>query len=251
LRADSNSANSQTEFFRHELKNEDRSHKAAKTYLQPGHAASRLRLGRTGQTRRPRPGPPQGLRPEWTPRLAGPKGLSPAFGLGGLVPRLVPLADDLAKLQLLLLRLCACRRCLHPQLVREQPKVCRLDAPLGEAFGSLGKRGPQKPQRTPDVGLTADERRLGGAQILQILRKGSRASQRMPWPCERYAWERPWKRSPWSTEATPSLPRHTHGAHPKTAPPAHRQGRRGVSGRRGSRTGAPARAAHWDRAARG
>jgi hypothetical protein len=187
LRADSNSTNSQTEFFRHELENEDRSHKAAKTYLQPEHAAPRLRLGRTGQTRWPRPGPPPGLRPERTPRLAAPKGLSPVFGLGGLVSRLVPLADDLVKLQLPLLRLCACRRCLHPQLVIEQPKVRCLGAPLGEAFGSLGKRDPQEPQRTPDVGLSADERRLGGAQIRQILRKGSRASQRMPWPCERYA----------------------------------------------------------------
>jgi hypothetical protein len=92
-----------------------------------------------------------------------PKGLSPAFGLGSLVPRLVPLADDLAKLQLPLLRLCTCRRCLHPQLITEQPKVRRLGAPLGEALGSLGKHGPQEPQRTPDVGLAADERRLGGA----------------------------------------------------------------------------------------
>jgi hypothetical protein len=78
---------------------------------------------------------------------------------------LVLLADDLAKLQLSLLRLCACRRCLHPQLITEQPKVRRLDTPLGEAFDSLGKRGPQEPQRTPDVGLATDEQRLGGAQI--------------------------------------------------------------------------------------
>jgi hypothetical protein len=69
---------------------------------------------------------------------------------------------------------------LHPQLVTEQPKVRRLGAPLGKALGSLGKRGPQEPQRTPDVGLTVDKRRLGGAQIRQILRKGSGASQRMP-----------------------------------------------------------------------
>jgi hypothetical protein len=115
------------------------------------------------------------------------KGLSPAFSLGGPAPRLVPLTDDLAKLQLPPLRLCACRRCLYPQLVTEQPKVRRLGAPLGEALGSLGKRGPQEPQRTPDVGLAADERRLGGAQIRQILRKGSRASRRMPLSRERYA----------------------------------------------------------------
>jgi hypothetical protein len=172
----------------------NQSRKAAKTYLQPGHAAPRLRLGRTGQTRRPRPGPPQGLRPEQTPRLAGPKGLSSAFSLGSLVPRLVPLADDLAKLQFPLLRLrpcqrrlCPCRRCLHLQLITEQPKVRRLGAPLGVAFCSLGKHGPQEPQRTPDVGVTADEQRLGGAQIRQILRKGSRVSQRMPWSRKRYA----------------------------------------------------------------
>jgi hypothetical protein len=108
------------------------------------------------------------------------KGLSPAFSLGGPAPRLVPLTDDLAKLQLPSMRLCARRRCLCPQLVTEQPKVRRLGAPLGEALGSLGKRGPQEPQRTPDVDLAADERRLGGAQIRQILRKGSGASQRMP-----------------------------------------------------------------------
>jgi hypothetical protein len=72
--------------------------KIAKTYLQPGHAAPRLRLGRTEQTQRPRLGPPQGLRPEQTPRLAGLQGLSPAFSLGGPALRLVPLTDDLAKL---------------------------------------------------------------------------------------------------------------------------------------------------------
>jgi hypothetical protein len=65
--------------------------------------------------------------------------------------------------------------------------VRRLSASLGKAFGSLGKRGPQEPQRTPDTGLVADEQRLGGAQIRQILKKGSRVSQRMPWSHERYA----------------------------------------------------------------
>ena len=35
---------------------------------------------------------------------------------------MVLLADDLAKLQLPLLCLCACRRYLHPQLITEQPK---------------------------------------------------------------------------------------------------------------------------------
>jgi hypothetical protein len=37
------------------------------------------------------------------------------------------------------------RRCLYPQLVTEQPKVRCLGAPLGEALGGLGKRGPQEP----------------------------------------------------------------------------------------------------------
>jgi hypothetical protein len=32
----------------------------------------------------------------------------------------------------------------------------------------------------------ADERRLGGAQIRQILRKGSGASQKTPWSQKRY-----------------------------------------------------------------
>jgi hypothetical protein len=40
------------------------------------------------------------------------------------------------------------------------------------------------------------------------------------------SWGRPCKRPPRMTGATPPLPRHTHGAHPKTAPPAHRQERR-------------------------
>jgi hypothetical protein len=71
---------------------------------------------------------------------------------------LVPLTDDLAKLRLPPLHLCACRRYLRPQLVTKHPKVRHLGAPLGVALGSLGKRGPQKPQRTPDVSLAADER---------------------------------------------------------------------------------------------
>jgi hypothetical protein len=62
---------------------------------------------------------------------------------------MAPLANDLAKLQLPLLRLRPCRRrlCtrhryLHLQLITEQPKVRHLGAPLGQAFGSLGKCGP-------------------------------------------------------------------------------------------------------------
>jgi hypothetical protein len=101
---------------------------------------------------------------------------------------LVPLIDDLAKLQLPLLqlhpcrrRLCPRRRCLRLQLITEQPKVRHLGAPLGEAFISLGKRGLLGPQRTPDAALTADEQQLGGAHIRKFLKKESRVLQRMPW----------------------------------------------------------------------
>jgi hypothetical protein len=89
---------------------------------------------------------------------------------------------------------CQCLWCHAQVLVTVTPgvlqKVRHLGAPLGEALGSPSMRGPQGPQRTPDIGLAADERRLGGAQIRQILRKGSGASQRMPWSHERYAWNR-------------------------------------------------------------
>jgi hypothetical protein len=122
------------------------------------------------------------------------KGLSPAYSLSGLAPRLVLLANDLAKLQLPPLRLHPCRRrlclrrrCLRLQLITEQPKVRHLGAPLGEAFIGLGKRGPLGPQRTPDVALAVDEQRLGGAHIRQFLRKGSRVLQRMPWSRKGYA----------------------------------------------------------------
>jgi hypothetical protein len=123
-----------------------------------------------------------------------PKGLSPAHSLGSLDPRLVLLANDLAKLQLPLLRLRPCRRrlclhrrCLRLQLITVQPKVRHLGAPLGKAFISLGKRGPLGPQRTPDAALAADEQRLGGAHIRQFLRKESRVLQRMPWSHNGYA----------------------------------------------------------------
>jgi hypothetical protein len=46
--------------------------KTAKTYLRPGHAAPRMRLG-------PRLGLPQGLRPEQTPRLTGLQEPQPGF----------------------------------------------------------------------------------------------------------------------------------------------------------------------------
>jgi hypothetical protein len=55
--------------------------------------------------------------------------------------------------------------------------VRRLGALLREARSSPGERGPQGSQRAPDVDLAADERRLSGAQIRQILREGSGTSR--------------------------------------------------------------------------
>jgi hypothetical protein len=131
-----------------------------------------------------------------------PKGLIPAHGLGSLAPRLVPLTNSLAKLQLpsphLLglgghqlpgrQSLCSCRhrpyprhRYLRLQLVAEQPKVSHLDAPLGKALIGLGKRDPLGSHRLPNVAFAADEQRLGGARVRELLRKESKVSQRMPW----------------------------------------------------------------------
>jgi hypothetical protein len=50
------------------------------------------------------------------------------------------------------------------------------------------------------------------------------------------SWERPCKGPPRSTGATPPLPRCTHEARPKTAPPAHHQERRGDPRPHGSGT---------------
>jgi hypothetical protein len=108
------------------------------------------------------------------------KGSGPAFSLGSPAPRLISLIDDLVELRLSSLHLYACRCCLCSQIGAEQPKVRHLGALLGEARGSPGERGPQGSQRAPDIDLVADERRLGGAQIRQILREGSGASQSTP-----------------------------------------------------------------------
>jgi hypothetical protein len=115
------------------------------------------------------------------------KGLNPAHGLGSLAPRLVPLVDGLAKLQLPPLCLRPCQRrlcprhcCLRLQIITEQPKVRQLGALLGEALISLGKRGSLGPQRTTDAALSADEQRLGGAYIRQFLSKADKVLQRMP-----------------------------------------------------------------------
>jgi hypothetical protein len=54
------------------------------------------------------------------------------------------------------------------------------------------------------------------------------------------SWECPCEGPPRSTEATPPSPRHTHEARPKTAPLAHRRGRREDPKPHWSRTGATA-----------
>jgi hypothetical protein len=96
-----------------------------------------------------------------------PEDLSPAHGLGSMTPRLVSLADDLAKLQppllhllglgshLLLgrrslfssrLRLCPCRhRCLRLQLIAEQPKVLKLSKRGFEWQGRPSRGTPTPP----------------------------------------------------------------------------------------------------------
>jgi hypothetical protein len=45
-----------------------------------------------------------------------------------------------------------------------------------KARSSPGERSPQGSQRALDIDLAADERRLGGAPIRQILGEGNRAS---------------------------------------------------------------------------
>jgi hypothetical protein len=73
------------------------------------------------------------------------------------------------------------RRCrLGSQVSAEQLEVRYLGTLLRKARGGPGERGPQGPQRTPDIDFAADERRLGGAPTRQILRKGSGASRRTP-----------------------------------------------------------------------
>jgi hypothetical protein len=98
-----------------------------------------------------------------------------AFGLGSPAPRLVPLLDDLDELRSLPLRLRArcCR--LGSQVGAEQLEVRYLGILLRKARGSPDEREPQGSQRAPDIDLAADERRLGGAPVRQILGKGNRA----------------------------------------------------------------------------
>jgi hypothetical protein len=105
---------------------------------------------------------------------------------------LVPLLDDPVELRLLSLRFCtrrgrlrARRYRLGSQIGAEQSKVHHLGTLLREARSSPGKRGPQGLQRALDIDLAADERRLGGAPIRQILREGNGASRKAPWSRKR------------------------------------------------------------------
>jgi hypothetical protein len=98
---------------------------------------------------------------------------------------LVPLLDDPVELRPLSLRLRARRGRLGSQIGAEQLKVRYLGTLLREARSSPDERGPQGSQRAPDVDLAADERRLGGAPIRQILREGSGASRKTPWSQKR------------------------------------------------------------------
>jgi hypothetical protein len=107
------------------------------------------RLGPHGQALRKGPSPSGRL--GWPLRSLSqlsPKDLSPAHGLDSVTPGLVPLADDLTKLQLPLLHLLGLRshlllgrrslyssrhrlrlrrhRCLRLQLIAERPKVLKL-----------------------------------------------------------------------------------------------------------------------------
>jgi hypothetical protein len=75
------------------------------------------------------------------------------------------------------LRTRCCR--LGSQVGAEQLEVRHLGILLRKARGSPGERGPQGLQRAPDINLAADERRLGGAPVRQILGKGNRASRRV------------------------------------------------------------------------
>jgi hypothetical protein len=54
------------------------------------------------------------------------------------------------------------------------------------ALIGLGKHGPLRPQRIPDVSLTAKVQRLGGAHVRKFLRKENRALQGVPWPRKVY-----------------------------------------------------------------
>jgi hypothetical protein len=126
------------------------------------------RLGPHGQVLRKGSGSSGRL--GWPLRSLGqlsPEDLSPTHGLGRVTPGLVPLADDLAKLQPPLLhllglgshmlpgrrslfssrlRLCPRRhRCLRLQLIAERPKVLKLSKRSLERQGRLSRGTPTPP----------------------------------------------------------------------------------------------------------
>jgi hypothetical protein len=134
----------------------------------PRRRAPAPRLGHCSQGLRQDPGPSGHQdRPLHSLSQLSPEDLSPAHGLGSVTPGLVPLADDLAKLQppllhllglgshLLLgrrslfsnrLRLCPCRnRCIRLQLIVERPKVLELSKRGLEWQGRPSRGTPTPP----------------------------------------------------------------------------------------------------------
>jgi hypothetical protein len=104
--------------------------------------------------------------------------------------------------------------CLGSQVSAEQLEVHYLGTLLREARSSPGERGPQGSQRAPDIDLAADERRLGGAPIRQILGKETgRHEERLVHRKEKVClkplpggfWGRPCRKPPATTGATPLL----------------------------------------------
>jgi hypothetical protein len=149
----------------------------------PRRRTSAPRLGHRSPGLRQGPGPSKHL--DWLRSLSqlSPEDLSPAHGLGSMTPRLVPLADDLAKLQppllhllglgshLLLgrrslfssrLRLCPRRHhCLRLQLIADRPRVLKLSkrglewqgrpsrgTPTPPGYGYLTRHLPRKATHT-------------------------------------------------------------------------------------------------------
>jgi hypothetical protein len=126
------------------------------------------RLGPHGQALRKGPGPSGRLGwPLCSLSQLSPEDLSPAHGLGSVTPGLVPLADDLAKLQPHLLHLLGLRShlllgrrslyssrhrlrlrrhcCLRLQLIAERPKVLKLSERGLERQGRSSRGTPMPP----------------------------------------------------------------------------------------------------------
>jgi hypothetical protein len=151
------------------------------------------RLGHRSQGLRQGPGPSGHLGgPLRSLSQLSPEDLSPAHGLGSVTPGLVPLANDLAKLQppllhllglgshLLLgrrslfssrLRLCPCRhRCLRLQLIAERPKILKPSKRGLERQGRPSRGTPKPPgygYLTHHLPCKATHARLSGSASRQ------------------------------------------------------------------------------------